>query len=154
MTVMPKRLRPRPIPPTPDEIRKRRVAAGLSVEDAAALVYVDPLSWQRYENGSIAPRPAVWRLFCLRLDTGDIDLHDVSITPTPREIVLRRISADLTQIRAADLVGVSLQSWQRYESGENKPNAAVWELFRILTRLIQTEGDALEGMRAHRDATS
>lgn len=42
-----------------------------------------------------------------------------------------RDAAGLTLGAAAEIVGVELRSWQRYESGERKISNGLWELFLI-----------------------
>ena len=56
--------------------------------------------------------------------------------PTAVEIKDRRAEAGLTQQAAADLVYVSLVTWQRYEGGVNAPIPAIWELFVLKTESI------------------
>ena len=133
MPLMSKRIRPRPKPPSPEQIRDRRLAAGLTQSQAAALVYVETQGWRRYESGTASPRPAIWRLFCLRVEAGEFAPREAGPTPSPVVIRRKREAGGLTQLQAADTVGVSLQSWQRYESGEHAPNAAVWALFCALS---------------------
>ena len=53
--------------------------------------------------------------------------------PTPQQIKTARQAAGLTQAAAAQLVGVLLRSWQRWESGERKISATAWKLFKIKT---------------------
>lgn len=50
---------------------------------------------------------------------------------TPEEIKRVRLAAGLTQTQAAELVHVTLRSWQRYEAGEKRIHPAMWELFLI-----------------------
>ena len=46
---------------------------------------------------------------------------------------LAREKAGLTLKESAETVGVTLRSWQRYESGERQISYAVYELFLIKT---------------------
>lgn len=48
------------------DIRAAREAAGLTQDQAAALVHVDRVTWARWENGTRAMHPAMWELFCLK----------------------------------------------------------------------------------------
>lgn len=50
---------------------------------------------------------------------------------TPEEIKRVRLASGLTQTQAAELVHVTLRSWQRYEAGEKRIHPAMWELFLI-----------------------
>ena len=51
--------------------------------------------------------------------------------PNPIKIRQARIQSGLTQKAAADLVHVTLNAWQKWESGERPINMAAWELFLI-----------------------
>lgn len=52
--------------PTPAVIRQKRLAAGLSRKDAAALIGVAYRTWQDWELGTARMRPALWELFKLK----------------------------------------------------------------------------------------
>lgn len=54
---------------TPADIREARLAAGLTLKAAAALVHVDIRTWQRWEAGEREMSPAHWELF--QIKTGD-----------------------------------------------------------------------------------
>lgn len=55
--------------PTPDQIRKLRLAAGLTQEAAAQLVHVsDSRAWRRYESGKHEMHGAIWELFNIKVD--------------------------------------------------------------------------------------
>ncbi|MGR9108715.1 MAG: hypothetical protein ACU843_17490 [Gammaproteobacteria bacterium] len=57
--------------PTPEEIKQARLNAGLSAREAAKIVDVTQLTWQRWEGQSsrttAIPAPH-WELFLLRTD--------------------------------------------------------------------------------------
>lgn len=53
--------------------------------------------------------------------------------PTPAQIKQARLDAGLTQQAAADLVGVSIKSWQAYEGGWRNIQSPTWWLFNLLT---------------------
>ncbi len=53
--------------------------------------------------------------------------------PTPAQIKQARLDAGLTQQAAADLVGLSIKSWQAYEGGWRNIRPATWRLFNLLT---------------------
>jgi len=62
--------------------------------------------------------------------------------PSATEVRAAREAAGLTQAQAASLVYASLRNWQQWEQGEGASSArrmhpAIWELFRIKTRLTQ-----------------
>lgn len=57
--------------------------------------------------------------------------------PTPQQIETARRNASLTQKQAADLVGVKLITWQRWEGKTARKTAipaGLWELFLIKTK--------------------
>ena len=45
-----------------------------------------------------------------------------------------RKKAGLTQQQSADLLGVHLRSWQRWESGEHEMSPAYLEMFEFLSK--------------------
>jgi DNA-binding transcriptional regulator YiaG len=53
------------------------------------------------------------------------------IPPTKDEVKAARKEAKLTQAKAAAVVHVALQSWQRWEQGDHIMHPAYWELFLI-----------------------
>jgi DNA (cytosine-5)-methyltransferase 1 len=61
-----------PDSPAPAVIRATRDTLGLTQTEAAALVYVDKRTWQKWEGGERAMMPAVWELFLLK--TGQLTL--------------------------------------------------------------------------------
>ena len=63
--------------PSKEQIKAARVAAGLTQEQAAAVVYRNSLTrWSEWETGMVPMQPAVWELFLFK--TGQ---HPS--TPTP-----------------------------------------------------------------------
>lgn len=59
------------------------------------------------------------------------------LTPTPEAIRSVRIQARLSQEEAGFLAGVSARTWQRWESGQNGAEPAVWQ--RFLETVGQTD---------------
>ncbi|WP_086642903.1 DNA-binding transcriptional regulator [Acetobacter sp. DsW_063] len=57
--------------PTPDEIRARRLAIGLTQTEAAELIYSRMRSWQNWEAGERTMHPGLWELFCLKSATAN-----------------------------------------------------------------------------------
>jgi DNA-binding transcriptional regulator YiaG len=53
--------------PTGAEIKRRRLAAGLSRRDAAALIGVAYRTWQDWEIGTTQMRAAWWELFKMKI---------------------------------------------------------------------------------------
>jgi len=52
--------------PSPDSIRQMRVAAGLTQEQAGALVGVARRTWQDWERGQRRMQPGLFELFNLK----------------------------------------------------------------------------------------
>ena len=52
-------------PPTPDQVRQGREAAGLTQTEAAALIYKTRGAWANYERGREMD-PALWELFIIK----------------------------------------------------------------------------------------
>lgn len=53
-------------PPSPDQIKKARLDAGLSQTAAGKIVYKDIRTWQNWEAGSHKMDPGLWELFLLK----------------------------------------------------------------------------------------
>lgn len=64
-------------PPTPDQIRAARDAAGLTQTAAALLVHSTLRTWQDWERGIARMSGAHWELFLLK--TGITDRADMVI---------------------------------------------------------------------------
>jgi len=65
--------------------------------------------------------------------------------PGPADIRAAREYAGLSARQAAELVGVTTLTWQRWEgqtSRKTKMPAACWELFLIKTRIKKSSGTA------------
>lgn len=54
--------------------------------------------------------------------------------PTPAEIKAARKDAGLTQQGSADMMGVHLRSWQRWEYGKREMSPGRFEMYLILTK--------------------
>jgi putative transcriptional regulator len=54
-------------------------------------------------------------------------------TPTQAQIVAARAAAGLTQSEAAAVIYSTLRTWQDWEGGQRKMNAALLELFQLKT---------------------
>ena len=62
--------------PTPEEVKSARAAADLTQKQAAAVIYEQLRSWQRYEEGSREMSCALYELFMLK--TGQMELKLVA----------------------------------------------------------------------------
>lgn len=51
-------------------------------------------------------------------------------SPKPAELLRVREAAGLTQTEAAGILGMTLNAWQRWESGERPMSPALWDLFQ------------------------
>ena len=51
------------------------------------------------------------------------------VSPTPEQIRQARTKANLTQAAAAKLIYRTLNTWQKWEAGDVKMDAALWELW-------------------------
>lgn len=58
----------KPFPPSPskDEVKAAREGAGLTQAAAGRLVYVPTRTWQKWEAGDQAMKPAVFELFNIK----------------------------------------------------------------------------------------
>lgn len=50
--------------------------------------------------------------------------------PKPQQIRKLRESAGLTQTAAANLLFVTLRTWQNWEAGKHEMNAVLWDVFK------------------------
>lgn len=55
--------------PSPEVIRAARLAAGLTLAQAAALVHTSVRAWSQWEAGDRRMHPAMWELFQVRTTT-------------------------------------------------------------------------------------
>ena len=55
--------------------------------------------------------------------------------PAPSDIKSLRLSLGLTQTQAGELVYRNCRAWQRWEAGDNRMDPAIWELFKIKSKL-------------------
>jgi len=52
--------------PTPEQIKAKREAAGLTQTEAGALVHTTCRTWQQWEAGDRGMHPAFWELFTIK----------------------------------------------------------------------------------------
>jgi len=64
------------------------------------------------------------------------------LEPTPKEIRDLRLSIDLTQEQASNLIHVSARHYKRYESGEYKMHLAFWELLSAKIKVLKSRKDS------------
>jgi DNA-binding transcriptional regulator YiaG len=53
--------------PTPAEIKRKRLSAGLSRKEAGELIGVAYRTWQDWELGTAKMRPQLWELFQMKV---------------------------------------------------------------------------------------
>jgi len=58
----------------------------------------------------------------------------IESSPTPEKIREVRQHADLTQEKAAQMVGRKMRTWRYWEAGTIAMPPEIWELFRMKTR--------------------
>ena len=56
----------KPLPPTVEQIRDRRKAAGLIQAEAGKLLYTNQRVWSQWETGKRQMHPVFWELFCIK----------------------------------------------------------------------------------------
>lgn len=124
-----------------DLLAKARVNSGLSVKNAAVLVYSNSRNWYAWEDGQAKMPPAIFELFLVKTGQKVLKawpraagpLEPLSSPPSPAVIKLGRIAAELTQAQAAQLVHVTAGAWQKWELGKAKMHPAIFELFMLKT---------------------
>lgn len=55
--------------------------------------------------------------------------------PTPETIRATRLSLNLTQQQAGELIGATARAWRAWEAGARVMPESKWELFQIKTRV-------------------
>jgi DNA-binding transcriptional regulator YiaG len=64
------------------------------------------------------------------------------LEPTPKEIRDLRLSIDLTQDQASNLLHVSSRHYRRWETGEAKMHLAFWELLSAKIKVLKSRKDS------------
>jgi len=59
--------------------------------------------------------------------------------PTPKEIKDLRLSIELTQEQAGNLLHINGRHFRRWEIGQSKIPLAYWELFTVKIRVIKAK---------------
>lgn len=124
-------LPPEMVPPSGEEVRAARIAAGLSIQAAVDLVYSGAaVNWPAVESGRDLMPLHVWELLLFKLAAPG---RPAPSLPPPDVLRAARKAAKLTQDQAAELVGIKRATWAAWEAGHNKPGRAAWELFLFKT---------------------
>jgi DNA-binding transcriptional regulator YiaG len=63
--------------------------------------------------------------------------------PEPKDIKDLRVSVNLTQQKASELLHSTLRTFQRWEYGTTKMPYAYWELFAIKIEMLKMNGTTL-----------
>lgn len=110
-------------------VKRARLSAGLSRQDAAQLVYASARTWDAWESG-LRPMPrARWELFLLKCSHGGAWERLGSIDPSA--VKAARTEAGLSAQAAATMARCGLRTWQAFESGDARVNLATFELFLL-----------------------
>jgi hypothetical protein len=116
-------------PPSREVIRDARRAAGLTPEQASALVYLPRLTdWEAAERPDLdAPLSRrTWELWQYK---SVAPLRAAPGLPQPGALAAMRRAAGMTQAQAATAVDATRHAWEAWESGRNPINRAAWELW-------------------------
>ena len=121
--------------PTPEQIKKARIDAGLSITQAGELIYAATpwKTWNDYEQG-VQIKQAIWELFLFKLKLKEMGImldKSIEIQPTPEQIKRIRKAIKLTQREAAKLLYVSERNWINYEKGDINMSIAFWIMFLL-----------------------
>ena len=100
----------------PAALRDRRLAEGLTIEDASTLADVSPSAWQMWESGTVAPLEH--RLFSLA-EILNCDMEGLSEAPVT--VGAWRQSARLTAGETAQRLGVNMNTYKGWETREAVP---------------------------------
>lgn len=65
---------------TPTEIKAARTAAGLTQQQAAALIHCGASTWQSWELGTRKMHPAFWELFAIKTGSTPSQFDSTAIT--------------------------------------------------------------------------
>jgi transcriptional regulator with XRE-family HTH domain len=108
------------------ELWKLRKKLGLTKTEAATKVKVNPKTWARWEKGETKMPEAMLSLF--KLKAGGIN----DLVPNPYNITPSMITAKrgkLSKAEAARLIGVTVGTWRRYETGARRMRRGLYEFF-------------------------
>ena len=119
----------RGVSPVAEPMAAYRALHGLTQAEAAARLGVRQQHWARWETGARWPDPA-WRERILALVNGR------SGGPSPFAAACRafREREAVTQREAAELLGVDIRTWERWESGKMAPKRHGRAFWRKLNR--------------------
>jgi transcriptional regulator with XRE-family HTH domain len=109
------------------ELWKLRKKLGLTKTQAATKVKVSPKTWARWEKGETKMPEAMLSLFKLKVG-GINDLVPNPYNITPSMITAKR--GKLSKIEAARLIGVTVGTWRRYETGTRRMRRGLYEFFQ------------------------
>lgn len=124
-------------------LRQRRMAAGLTQQALACAVGVTQASYSAWENGRTYPEPSRWRALSADLSRVEIPLTTTQLRhmQLPQDAVpastavahllgSARVERRLARAVAAELVGVSVTTWNTWEAGTRAPHRTQWKRLR------------------------
>lgn len=116
--------------PVTEPMAAYRAIHRLTQSEAAVRLGVKQETWCRWERGTRWPDPA-WRERILALCTD----HEAD-TPTPFAQACKafRQREGVSQKEAAELLGVDIRTWERWEGGHMAPKRHSREFWRLLNR--------------------
>ena len=120
------------VSPVVAPMRRYRWIERISQRDAAKRLGTIKNNWARWERGDVWPDPA-WRERILALVEGRAN---PAAARGPFAVACRhfREREGVTQTEAAELIGVHLRTWRRWECGEAVPSKHAHEFWRLLNR--------------------
>jgi DNA-binding transcriptional regulator YiaG len=108
------------------ELCKLRKKFNLTKTKSAKWLKVSPKTWARWEAGETKMPEAMLGLFKLKVG-GIKDLVPNPDNITPSMITAKR--GKLTKAEAARLIGVTVGTWRRYETGARRMRRGLYEFF-------------------------
>lgn len=124
-----------------------RAIHGLTQREAAERLGVARDVWARWETGAVWPDPQ-WRERILALCAGN---EGDKPTPFASACKAFRQREGVTQAEAAELLGVDVRTWERWEGGHMAPKKHSREFWRTLNKgaiELRAQREKLEGRAA------
>lgn len=98
--------------PSPDQIREARHRAGLTQEQAGAVIGASRRTWQNWENGTRNMPGAKWELFQIKTQGENMSIITVTFRTSPEHKMTRiRVSSPLMNEHGEELTGKDRERW-------------------------------------------
>lgn len=133
----PNRNKDKQISPTPAEILAFREANNLTVEQAAALLYIKVETWEKWEAGRTKMYLAMWEHLLFKVAIEKITTKNAERIaqgnkhPSTTQIKKLRLDSKLTFSKMETIAYTPLRTWQRWEAGDSKMHMSTFELTQI-----------------------